>query len=335
MKKIISFVYLFISILSFGQKPLNDPHWELIWEDDFEVFDSEKWLKVDWAEHSEPQLYLKENVSILDGNLVLEINNNPTYCPPNPPTIWGACWPCENKTYAYTSGWVESKQAYNVTFGYIESKIKLPYGYGLWPAFWTYIGSGVEGVNAAEIDIFEMLGGEIPNSNTISTNIHLNYPDRNEHRMDFKPPGFDYTDWHTYGIEWSPNEIVWYVDGAPIRSLKNHGIIDSSRIIFNLAVEPSHLPNSKTPFPSEMLVDYVQVYELKKDCNTKLEACHYDFTKHDNQVKKEIILGGKDCFNSIPENTTQFLRATDGVEIKGEFIIPLGSELYIDVNRCN
>lgn len=332
MKKTVLLIPLLICLWTFGQTPSNDPHWQLVWEDNFNSFDANKWLKVDWAQHDEPQLYLASNIAVSNGNLVIKVNNNPTYCPTNPPTVWGVCWPCANKWYNYTSGWVETKQSYNTKFGYIESRMKLPYGYGFWPAFWTFKGDGVTGSNAAEIDIFEMLGHSP--SNVITTNIHLNFPDGNIYLQKHIPINYNYNTWHTYGIEWSPSKIIWYVDGSPIRLFPNHGIIDPVRIILNLAIEPDFLPNQSTPFPSDMLVDYVKVYDLKNDCNTIINACNYNFSTYDNKVKKEIIIGGSACVNSIPNNTNMYLRATDGILINGDFTVPVGSELYIDVNPC-
>ncbi len=52
------------------------------------------------------------------------------------------------------------------------------------------------------------------------------------------------------------------------------------------------------------------------------------------RLKKEIVIGGGSCVNSIHVNTNQFLRATDGILINGDFTVPFGSELYIDVNPC-
>lgn len=261
MKKIVSIFILLNSFLILGQVPDNNSLWKLSWEDDFDSLDTERWLKVDWAQHGEPQLYLASNVTVSNGNLVITLNNNETYCPPNPATVWGACWPCDNQWYHYTSGWVETTQAYNTQFGYIEARIKLPHEYGFWPAFWTFVGSGVDGCNAAEIDIFEMLGRDSPKKMT--TNIHLTYPDGNIYFQKHRPSNYNYKKkWHTYGVEWSPEQIIWYVDGVPIRFFSNHGIIDPVRIIFNLAIEPNHLPKSSTSFPSEMLIDYIRVYQL-------------------------------------------------------------------------
>ncbi len=329
----------------FGQTPTNDPHWKLVWEDNFTVFDSTKWVKANYAVHlPEPQIYLTSNVYCENDNLVIKLNKNPVTCPTNPTQTTFACGlATPGQVYPYNSGWVETSQSYNTQFGYIEAKIKLPFGYGFWPAFWTWRGSGVPTSNETEIDIFEILGGEITNPNTITNNIHLNYNDNNMYLNKLSPVNFNYTNWHTYGIEWSPSKIIWYVDGLPVRLFPNHGIIDPARIIFNIAIDKNHLPKEPSMhfppmyspyFPAKMLVDYIKVYELKNDCNTVINACAYNFSLHDNKVKKEIFLGGGSCVNVIPLNTIQFLRAADGVLINGDFIVPLGAELYIDVNPC-
>lgn len=341
MKKIILLIPLHFCLWAFGQTPANDPYWKLVWQDDFNstTLDNTKWTIIDWADGNNATLYIKNNVTINNGNLVLTVRNNPVNCA-SPPTIWGARIPCiVNKIYPYNSGWVETKQAYNTQYGYIESRIKLPYGYGFWPAFWTYVGSGVTPTNAAEIDIFEVLGGDTdPTSpyNTagiITTNYHLSYPSPNI-LVEHIPVGFNYTDWHTYSIEWSPSKIIWYVDNSPIRILPNPSIIDPVRIILNLAVRPDVLPNHTTPFPSEMLVDYVRVYKLDNDCNTNMNVCNYNFSTHDNKVKKNITIGNGTCTNTIESGQNVYLRASEGVLINGDFTVHNGAQLYIDVNSC-
>jgi beta-glucanase (GH16 family) len=192
--KISSFIiFIILCRILHGQTPANDPNWETLWVDDFNYFDTDRWVKAHYGDHGgEPQLYLENNVSILDGNLVIKVKNTPAFCPQNPPypTTW-ACGSCNQGIHEYTSGWVETKYPYNTKFGYIEGKIKLPYGFGFWPAFWTWRGDNVQTINEAEIDIFEMLGGSIPNSNTITSNIHTYYPDNNIYFEKQIPTNFD------------------------------------------------------------------------------------------------------------------------------------------------
>lgn len=150
--------------------------------------------------------------------------------------------------------------------------------------------------------------------------------------QDVIPYNFNYTSWHTYAIEWSPSKIIWYIDGFPVRIFPNPGVVDPVRIILNLAIGAP--PDQTTPFPSEMLVNYVRVYELANDCNTNMNVCNYNFSTHDNRVKKNITIGNGTCTNTIGSGQNIYLRASEGVLINGDFTMSLGSELYIDVNTC-
>ena len=91
--------------------------------------------------------------------------------------------------YSYTSGYIESKEAFNTQYGYIEAQIQLPHDYGFWPAFWTFVGSGLpSNSNAAEIDIFEMTGSDAKAPHIVGTNIHKDYCDCDNYTCD----GCDY-----------------------------------------------------------------------------------------------------------------------------------------------
>jgi beta-glucanase (GH16 family) len=90
------------------------------------------------------------------------------------------------------------------------------------------------------------------------------------------PAGQTAAGWHTYGMIWSPGSVAYYIDDptqpyvtyttASLTGLA--GAVwpfdagQSNFIILNLAVggDWPGSPNATTPFPSQMLVDYVRVY---------------------------------------------------------------------------
>ena len=92
------------------------------------------------------------------------------------------------------------------------------------------------------------------------------------------PGGQNAAQWHTYGMIWGPGSVAYYVDNpaAPYvtftpASLAQAGLTGAvwpfdagqgSFIILNLAIGGTWPgpPDASTPFPSEMLVDYVRVY---------------------------------------------------------------------------
>lgn len=327
----------------FSQTPSTDSHWNLIFEEHFSGtdIDNSVWnVAHDFDHYGEPQVYLEDNVTLDRGNLVITVQKERYQC------YDLNSWACNKEWYDYTSGWVETNSSHNFQYGYISSRIKLPYGQGFWPAFWTFKGQGVTG-NAAEIDIFEMTGHRP--STVMGTNLHMKYcckgcevdcsngymspmcPDDDSsilcYGMDINIPS--YTNWHTYAVEWSPSKIIWYIDGIMVRVSSNPGIHDPVKIILNLAIFPWSLPDNTTPFPSKMYVDHLHVYELEYD-NLIINSNSYDFTTYNNKVKKSISIGGG--LTSINAGDDYTLRATDFIELNGDFNVPLGASLYLDVN---
>jgi len=336
MKKMIIFGFLCCAhYFAFAQTPANDPHWQLKWEDQFNSFNTSKWLKGEYGDHyGEPQLYRTSQVWTSNGNLVIEVINAKDTCPtPKPPRV-GESGSCEPGTkYNYKSGWVETTPAYNVKFGYIEARIKLPYRagkqWGFWPAFWTF-SSGA--TNAAEIDIFEMFSGHYNNPNTLSNGIHRHYNFNEGYGISHEFSNFNYTDWHTYAIEWNADRIIWYLDGNAIRTLNSHSIAGPVRIILNLAIqkESKYLPPTSPPFQEYMYVDYVKVYQLRCDKNSVVTKIT-NFNTYDYSVKKSISLDNQTI---IPANSNITLRATDFIELKPGFEVQTGRTLYLDVTPC-
>lgn len=351
MKKIVLLFPIVISLWSFGQLPPNDPHWELDWEDNFNTFNSAIWAKADHYDHNsanngykEKQVFLPNNVYVQNGSLVCELKNETYSCP-----SWALNqWNCAKQyvqgvPYSYTAGWVDSKQTYDAHFGYIEARIKFEYGNALWPSFWTFVGSSVSNpTNAAEIDIAEMLG-ELGNG-VLTTNIHKEYcpteapcsiPD---YKIEMTPGGgYQWNAWHTYGIEWSPQKIIWYLDGNPIRTFPNHGIVDPVKLILSIGLRPDENLATMTSFPYKMYTDYVKVYKLKKDCNTVINACNFfdwGLIFYDYKVKKEIFLGDGTCSNTVYSNQNFVLRASQGITINGDFTIQQGGQVYFDASLC-
>ena len=82
MKVFCVTISLLFSILLFGQAPGNDPHWQMAWEDNFNEFNSNIWVKANDCRHGkdEPQLYLEENAWTNHGNLIIRINDSTVFC---------------------------------------------------------------------------------------------------------------------------------------------------------------------------------------------------------------------------------------------------------------
>lgn len=165
----------------------------------------------------------------------------------------------EGDTRDYTSGRLEC--LYARTYGRFEARIKVPYGQGIWPAFWS-----LTTTYASEIDFMELLGQD---TGTVHQSIHTNsyaYSQTN----DYAPSGADFSDdFHVYRCDWTAEYIRWFVDDVQVwertpANVSGTWPAEDAFVLLNVAVggDWPGAPDGTTTFPQTMLVDYVRVYEL-------------------------------------------------------------------------
>lgn len=175
----------------------------------------------------------------------------------------------------YTSGRIKTKGRFERTYGRFEARIKLPRGQGIWPAFWM-LGADIDTVpwpDCGEIDIMEYRGHE---PDILWATIHgTGHWGDDAVTTRFQVPGGDLDrDFHVYAIDWSPDRIVWTLDGTPYKTATPGDLPQAGRwiydhpffILLNVAVGGRWVgaPDSTTVFPQTMLVDYVRVYDLSR-----------------------------------------------------------------------
>ena len=170
----------------------------------------------------------------------------------------------------YTSARIFSKGLFEQKQGRFEARIKMPWGQGMWPAFWL-LGANSDTVawpQCGEIDIMEYKGQEP--TITHGTVHGPGYAGGNgiTKSYDLINDRFD-TGFHIFGIEWGENYINFYVDDVLYNQITPDKVTGEwvydhpFYIILNLAVGGSYVgsPNSETTFPQTMYVDYVRVYQ--------------------------------------------------------------------------
>ena len=118
----------------------------------------------------------------------------------------------------YTSGRTTSN--FNWRYGRVEVVAKTPKGRGLWPAIWMMPENNVYNTwpGSGEIDIFE---GKGQSPNEMQSTIHYgSFPCCDGHRHAGSPiitADCDHTTgFHTYSLDWTPNELVYKFDGQAI-----------------------------------------------------------------------------------------------------------------------
>lgn len=163
----------------------------------------------------------------------------------------------ESPDTPYASGAVASFGLFEFTYGYAEIRARMPEGRGLWPAFWL---AASDSRSSAEIDVVEFLGHE---PDTIHLTMHYDDASGQHHEPQETFRDGDFTDgFHTFGVDWRPGRVIWYVDGIE-RARQTHGVPNEPMyLIANLAVGGPWAgpPDDRTRFPSVYEVDWIRVY---------------------------------------------------------------------------
>ncbi|MEU4238071.1 family 16 glycosylhydrolase [Actinoplanes sp. NPDC026619] len=180
-----------------------------------------------------------------------------------------ANYQCHYGTCQYTSGRILTADKFSQTYGRFEASIKIPKGQGIWPAFWMLGGNNWP--TTGEIDIMENVGNA---PNTVYGTVHGPGYSGASGVGGNKTIGSPLGDgFHTYAVDWSPNLIVWYLDGAEYfrvtpSNVSGTWVFDHNFfMILNVAVGgywPGY-PDATTVFPQTMLVDYVRVSAWNSD----------------------------------------------------------------------
>lgn len=259
LRKGISVVILFslLVVLLPVNKTNAAPNWNLVWSDEFNgtSLNRANWTPEigtgsgGWG-NNELQYYTDraQNVQVSGGNLVIT---------------------AQKESYGgmnYTSARIKTQDLKSFTYGKVEARIKLPSGQGLWPAFWM-LGNNISSVGwpkSGEIDIME----RVNHNSYVNGTVHW---DAGGHAEYGRVSGnLDFSQFHVYSIEWDSKYIRWFVDGQQFNEFYiENGTGNTEEfqrpffILLNLAVGGNWpgSPNNSTPFPSQMLVDYVRVYQ--------------------------------------------------------------------------
>lgn len=171
---------------------------------------------------------------------------------------------------AYTSARLLTKDKFEQKYGRFEARIRLPYGQGIWPAFWMLGANSDTAIwpQCGEIDIMENRGQQ---PTLITGSIHgpgYSAGESISKEYDLVNDRFD-TGFHIFGIEWGPEYINFYVDDVLYNQITpedapGEWVFDQPfYILMNVAVGGNFVgpPNDETQFPQSMLVDYVRVYK--------------------------------------------------------------------------
>ncbi|MEB3286390.1 MAG: glycoside hydrolase family 16 protein [Vampirovibrionales bacterium] len=162
--------------------------------------------------------------------------------------------------FLYSSAMLQTSKHFSLQYGYLEARAKMPSGKGLWGGFWL-LPSNPIGKWPPEIDVVEHHGDK-PNKAFFS----LHFQDASgqvQHDIHEVEVPEILDEYHTYGLLWQPNRIVWYVDGRPVAQSTEGIPQEPMYVLLNLAVG-GHWPgspDSATHFPASMDIDYLRIWQ--------------------------------------------------------------------------
>jgi beta-glucanase (GH16 family) len=248
--------------------------WTLVWSDEFNgpvgsTVDGTKWTfetgngSNGWGNHELEYYTSATKNAAMDGAGNLVITAVKETLAPKYRCWYGQC--------QYTSARLKTQGKFEQAYGRFEARIKIPYGQGMWPAFWM-LGNNIQKAGwpaCGEIDIMENIGREPA---TVHGTIHVpGYSGANGIGAPYTlSSGAFSDDFHVFAVEWEPNVIRWYVDGNLYQTRTPSDLPPGTTwvfdhpffIILNEAVGgywPGD-PDGTTVFPQKMTIDYVRVY---------------------------------------------------------------------------
>lgn len=184
--------------------------YSLVWSDEFDTGDApdpSKWEfsvggRNGWG-NAEVQSYTntRENSFVKDGKLSIVARKD------------GGMWSSAKLKTQYKADW---------TYGYIEVRARIPRGVGTWAAIWmlpTFAKYG-EWPRSGEIDIMEHVGYQPDDIYTTAHTLTFNSRENKQKTLHAPVPKVS-TRFHLYAVEWTPDYLQWYIDGAPFYRFDN------------------------------------------------------------------------------------------------------------------
>lgn len=179
----------------------------------------------------------------------------------------------------FGAGWYAGDLALREWYkqGYYEIRCKANDGGAFWSAFWIMAAHPYEaeyskgGIGGAELDIFEANCWDDPMSrNAVSQTIHCAGVDGVQESFQSYLLGFFkgndiYNEYNTYGLEWTEDEYIFYVNGVETcRSSFGNGTSQvEEEVRVSLEVPDAEKLESldKETYHSEFVIDYVRIYQ--------------------------------------------------------------------------
>jgi len=161
----------------------------------------------------------------------------------------------------FLAGELTTHRSFSQTYGYFEMSAKLAAGAGVESAFWLL---PADGSWPPELDAAEVLGS---NPTTLVMTAHSS-GGTNPQWATIPDPTQAF---HTYGVDWEPDKIIWYFDGKQMAQQATPA--DMNKPMYMLintltGTSGSWVGAPKAGTTSQMQVNYVRAYAAKPDLSS-------------------------------------------------------------------
>lgn len=233
MQKLLQILLSILVILCVrGVHAEENKDWVLVFEDHFKKrsLDTRKWTPIPYVNYkgAEWRRYQSQDKKLFTyggssiklwgryGNYITQNNQD-----------------APKDTYACAG--IQSYSKFSFQYGKVEVKARFSCVQGCWPAIWMMPDVSPGGwPNGGEIDIMEHLNHEthfyqtihLPNNNGkhmskgISPHPQIKLRSGKASRRKNAPPPTTVSDWHVYGLIWTPDAITFTLDGKPTGTIK-------------------------------------------------------------------------------------------------------------------
>jgi len=170
----------------------------------------------------------------------------------------------------YTASLISTKDCFESKYGYYEMRAIPHRETGMWGAFWILAGDmdaldAVEdhsSANGIEIDIFETLYGNKTARHALFWDGYYNNQTKKDVFGGNEIPNLFDGKYHTFGLQWTPEEFIFFVDGNETwRSAAAGGCQEPGHLLISSHINTDIDDVSLQPGEySDMIVDYVRIY---------------------------------------------------------------------------
>ena len=194
--------------------------------------------------------------------------NLPPVCDEEDPTGLDRC--------EFLSGALSTHDRFQYIYGYTEGRFKVSGAPGALSSFYLYhrYAGNDKLHHAPEIDIVEYLGENPFGDPDAFQTYHFGDPNtqitRSAPTMSHQKPdgGFyaDNNEWHTFGVLWEPQLVIWYINGIEVKRIFGPQVSRQPMNIINYLVAgsawaPTPDTSDESLYPIQFEADYIRVYQ--------------------------------------------------------------------------